>query len=306
MSEASLQTDHLVINILSGIVNLVLGIILLIYIRNPDNAFLSDRIRCLYCCRINNRVSLIALTGWFLITIGFVCFVLWMVDLGQGINTTKLHYVLSVMVVPLGITMAYADQKYEQFKKTKKIIRNNVNETAETQVESDIGYGYGKRVLEEAAGRTLLNIELHPVASLWRDFLPIYCFINCIGWYDHHHISNIMPQGEADSYIILFWLYLGAGLLFGTSRFLAILYEQTVLFIFGSLVMFVIGIWFIYSGIVLYGGFYGVNGANYADAVGDFEIIVLIFSTMCIILYRYKALKTLLPLPRRVDKDEES
>jgi hypothetical protein len=283
-TEASLQTDHLIGHVLPGAAYLILGIVFLYYIRDPDSPTLPPYFsRCFRCCRIGDNkewVSIIKLTGWFLIIIAFVCFVLWMVDLGNGNYNTKIHRVLSMMVLPLGIAMTYSDTRYTAFQKTKDILKD----VSKSKAQYDLNEG----LLEDALSRSYLNIQLHPVSSLWKDFLPIYCFINAALYYNHHHSSMNMPDAEEECHTILFWLFMGSGIFFGVSQFLAILREQTVLFVFGSITIFTIGIWYIEIAIILYGGYYGVNGANYGDAAADFGITILAVSCFFMGVYIFK------------------
>lgn len=251
---------------LPGIANLIVSLILLYYIDDPSRPFFFRNTK--------SKAHLIRWTGLFLIALSAVIFILWMIDVGRGNYTTKIHRALSMLLLPLGISMVVPEKPYTQsFPKNKQMAKD-----AEQ-------YKYQKELMEPMMGANLLRIELEPTASLWKDFLPIYLIMNSVGYYDHHHSSMDMPTGEETSHTILCFLYFFSGLLFGVSRFLAILHEQTVLFVFGCIIVFVIGIWFIFIGIVLYGGAYGNDGVNYNDAYADFGIIVFVVSTAFMLYY---------------------
>lgn len=298
--EASLQTDHLVGHILPGIGYILLGIVLLIYVYDPD--FLNE-IKCLRKKNKPNNFKLIKITGYVLMIIGFVCFVLWMVDIGKGNYSTKIHRVLSCLVFPLGLTMIIEPKPYIQFPKGKNINQidaknafkkvykptwnNTDQETAATYYSKLLDTTNTK--LDDAWERTMINVDLNPQSYLWKEFLPIYCFMNALMYYGHRHTPEgntmNMPNGEEEAHTILCWSFFAAFLFFGVSEYLAILRQQTVLFVFGSITFVIIGIWYCEIAGLLYGGRFGINGATYYDATSDFGITLLVTSIVMIIGY---------------------
>jgi len=249
--------------VLPGIANLIVSLILLYYIHDPSNPYFFKK---------KSKGHLIRWTGLFLIALSAVIFILWMIDVGRGNYTTKIHRALSMLLLPLGISMAVSETPHDS---------KNKQTTEQYKYQKE----FQKELMEPMMNANLLRVVIEPTASLWKDFLPIYLIMNSVGYYDHHHSSMDMPTGEETSHTILCFLYFFSGLLFGVSRFLAILREQTVLFVFGCIAVFVIGIWFIFIGIVLYGGMYGNDGVNYTDAYADFGIIVFVVTTTFMLYY---------------------
>lgn len=269
MNESSLQTDHMVGHILPGIAYIYLGLTFLYYIMFPQYPILP--------CYWRKEIHVIKLAGWLLIIIGVVCFILWMIDVGEGNNSTKIHRVLSIMVFPLGVTMIANPKTYYPYR------RNKLKSISKEEID------YRKSKIDETLGQSLLRIEIDPETTLWEDFLPIYCFINAAGYYGHRHTStmDIMPTGEEEGHNGLFVLFAFAGIFFGISRFLSILRAQTVLFVFGATSIFMVGIWYCVLAGVLYGGAFGINGATYYDATADFMIMMFAVSTFFILAYLY-------------------
>lgn len=121
----------------------------------------------------------------------------------------------------------------------------------------------------------------------WKMFMPIFCFLNTILYYGHQHHEgeeasmSTMPTPEEQAHNFFFVSFLLAGILY----MVAFLYKSELNTFFNgvaSMLIVVVGVWYMVIAFTLYGGYYGLNGVNYDDATADFGIVLLVCSVAMI------------------------
>jgi hypothetical protein len=267
-----------------------------------------------------------------------------MVDVANKDTGTKIHRVLNMLGLPLGIAMmcdawkfppsakelennprlANGDKnlKRENGKRqllrqelntygnnenqlsllnpeAREVIDNEVNDIEDAKIRRRSTSSSQKSVVDFNAEsavipETKVLVFVAPVINgnqeynvTWRYILPLYCAMNAILYYGHHHgeEGEMTMTKEEEAHQPFFWSYFFATYAYGISQYLAIDQIQHFLFLVGSLLFVVLGCWYIVAAVVLYGGAFGVNGATYGDTAADYGIILLVISTVAVMAY---------------------
>jgi len=236
-------------------------------------------------------------------------FIAYMIDIANKDTGTKIHRVLNMLGLPLAIAMMHDAWVYPKEKTLiregfqRNFIKGEMDRDAyEAATDPLINKETMQYINDEIKTIEEGNVDKAPINVLvftppiikgnqeynvtWRYVLPLYCAMNAIIYYGHHHGEDGMAMsGEEEAHQPFFWTYLFATYAYGISQYLAVDQIQHFLFLVGSLLFVVLGCWYIVAGVVLYGGAFGINGATYGDATADYGIILLVISTVSVMAY---------------------